>query len=142
MRLPASGLGGLRQHSRTRHFSLNFKPLERRNSAFNTCRSAAPAIRFSLAPENQRSAAFRAGLFSKQKQNRRCILNRTTKTKPCAQLDATCIRPGDSTEIEDHHDPTARVQRQGGCRQRFFKALPPLPSSLTTSHAECWHATR
>src|ERR1700719_833861 len=112
MRLPASGLGGLRQHSRTRHFSLNFKPLERRNSGFNTCRSAAPAIRFSLAPENQRSAAFRAGLFSKQKQNRRCVLNRTTKTKPSAQLDATRIHPGDPTEIEDNHAPAASMQQQ------------------------------
>src|SRR5207302_11519080 len=31
------------------------------------------------------------------------------ETKPCAQLDATYIHPGNSTEIEDHHAPSSAV---------------------------------
>src|SRR5215472_18868853 len=81
VRLPASEIGGLRQHSRTSHFSLNFKSFERRSPSFNSFCGAAPFVCFPLAPENQRSAAFRARLFSEQKQNRRRVFHRTPKTK-------------------------------------------------------------
>src|SRR5882762_6739078 len=91
-------------------------------------------VYFSLAAENQRSTAFRAGLFSKQKQNCRRALNRTPKTKPCAQLDATRIHPGDSPEIDDYYTPSSAVQQQVGCFQRLFETLPRLHASATSSH--------
>jgi hypothetical protein len=69
----------------------------------------------SLAAENQRSTAFRARFFSEKKQNRRRIFDRTLKTKPCAQLDATRIHPGDSPEIDDYYTPPSAVQQQVGC---------------------------
>src|SRR5207248_11702163 len=97
-----------------------------------------PVVRFSLATQNQRSAAFRAGLFSKQKQNRRCVLNRTTKTKPGAQLDATRLHPVDFPEIEDHHAPTASMQKQVGCLQRLFVLLPRLRVSANVLHWGRW----
>src|SRR5215472_12234801 len=80
--LPASEIGGLRQHSRTSHFSLNFKSFERGSPCLNGFYSAAPFVCLTLAPENHRGAAFRARLFSKEKQDRRRVFDRTAKTKP------------------------------------------------------------
>src|SRR5262249_16928456 len=112
VRLPASEIGGLRQHSRTSHFSLNFKSFDRRSPCFTPCRSTAPIVRFSPAPQNHRSANFRTRLFAQQKQYRRRVFNRTPKTKPHAQIDSPRIHPGDSPEIENHNAPSTAVQEQ------------------------------
>src|ERR1700757_555051 len=101
VRLPASYIGGLRQDSRTRDFSLNFKTFERRCPCLNACCGSAPMVCSSLAAENQRSTAFRAGLFSEQEQNRRRVFDRMPKTKPRTQIDAPSLNPGNFPEVQD-----------------------------------------
>src|SRR5215472_1028992 len=140
VRLPASEIGGLRQHSRTGHFSLNFKSFERRSSCFNGFCGAAPFVCFPLAPENKRSAAFRTGLFAQQKQYRRRVFDRTTKTKPHAQIDSPRIHPRDSPEIENHDAPSTAVQEQVSGPQRLFEPLPRFCTSTFLPHRVCWIA--
>jgi len=78
------------------------QPLERRNSGFNTCRSAAPAIRFSLAPENQRSAAF-AQDSSPSKSRIVGVFSIARRKRTTCSTRCDAHPPGDSTEIENHH---------------------------------------
>src|SRR5215472_7514668 len=138
VRLPTSEIGGLRQHSRTSHFSLNFKSFQRRSPGFNPSRCAVPFVRSPLAPENQGSAAFRAGLFAQQKQDRRRVFHRTTKTKPHAQINSPRIHPRDSAEIENHDAPSTTVQEQVSGPQRLFEPLPRLCTPSFMSHRVCW----
>src|ERR1700757_4743408 len=138
VRLPASYIGGLRQDSRTRHFSLNFKTFERRCPCLNACCGSAPMVWSSLAAGNQRGTAFRAGLFSEQKQNRRRVFDRTPKTKPCAQLDATRIHPGNFPEVQDDDSPSPTVQQQVGCLQGLFEPFPRPSVSRAATHLVPW----
>jgi len=122
MRLPASGLGGLRQHSRTRHFSLNFKPLERRNP-------------FQHLPQRGSSYPLFAGTGEPAKRSflRRTLLQAKAESSVCSQShdenETTCsdsMRRASTQEI--HRDrkpprPTAAVQQQvvvfNACSNRF-----------------------
>src|SRR5215831_7900149 len=97
-------------------------------------------VHFSLAPENQRSTAFRTRLFSDEKQNRRRVLDGTSKAKPHAQIDAARVHPGDSSEVENDHTPSAAVQQQVRGLQCLFKPFPRLCPSAFVSRFMCWRS--